>query len=330
MVSILTFWLVLSNSTLPVTPEKLFVAAMMSRIDWESLPPRRTTSAISRIWSKAWALMWVGSWLYFALNARTKFCTVSRLSVGSNRTMRTWPNAGLRQRLGDAQPLALERVGGDDVRLAEARDARRNRGEVVHVATEADIGKDLPAEGLEGVAEDLCVADSGIGVLVEQHRAARVEALVGIGGDIDALHHLVRHDAKRPRVAGIGDLDRGRAGVEQRYLRLLHERHDGERRVRAFLADHDVRPVLLQQPLGGLGRRQRAACRVLILDLELVAPGLVELFDRELNALLVLRAEIGARTRHREQPADLDHLVLGVAGIRGGEQDCRHAEAENG
>src|SRR6516165_4491481 len=39
------FWLCWSNSTLPVTPEKFYVAASVSRIDWESLPPRRTTSA---------------------------------------------------------------------------------------------------------------------------------------------------------------------------------------------------------------------------------------------------------------------------------------------
>ena len=34
------FWLVLSNSTLPVTPEKFFVVARVSRIDCASLPPR--------------------------------------------------------------------------------------------------------------------------------------------------------------------------------------------------------------------------------------------------------------------------------------------------
>ena len=107
---------------------------------------------------------------------------------------------------------------------------------------------------------------------------------------------------------GLGDLDRRRAGIEQRDLRLLDDRHDGERRVRAFLADDDVGLVLLDQALGGLRGGQRAAGRIFVLNDELVAvdAGLVELLERELDALLVLRAEIGARPRHREQRADLD------------------------
>jgi hypothetical protein len=40
MVSILVFWLFLSNSTLPVTPEKFLVVARVSRIDCASLAPR--------------------------------------------------------------------------------------------------------------------------------------------------------------------------------------------------------------------------------------------------------------------------------------------------
>src|SRR5207253_4740041 len=62
-------------------------------------------------------------------------------------------HAGLRQRLRDAQPLAFQRVGRDDVDFAETRDASGDRGEVVHVAAEADIGKHLSAERFEGFTE---------------------------------------------------------------------------------------------------------------------------------------------------------------------------------
>ncbi len=55
-------------------------------------------------------------------------------------------DAGLRERLGDLQALALERVGRDHVDLADAGDAGRDRGEVVDVAAEADVGQDLAAE----------------------------------------------------------------------------------------------------------------------------------------------------------------------------------------
>ena len=132
-------------------------------------------------------------------------------------------NASLGECLRDAQPLPLERVGRDHIHLAETGDASCDRGEVVHIATEADITQDFPAERLERVSEDLRITDARIGVFVEQHCRARVEALVSISGDVDALHDLVGHDAKRPRVAGIGDFDRGGACVEKRHLRLLHE-----------------------------------------------------------------------------------------------------------
>jgi len=49
-----------------------------------------------------------------------------------------------------------------------------------------------------------------------QENQHRVEALISIGSNVDALHHLVRHDAEHPRVAGIGDLDRGRAALSSR------------------------------------------------------------------------------------------------------------------
>ena len=117
-------------------------------------------------------------------------------------------DAGLRQRLGDLQALAFERIGRDHVDLAEAGDAGRDRGEVVDVAAEADVGEHLAAELGEGLVEHLGVADAGIGVLVEQHGGARVEPVVGVGRDVDALHHLVRHDAEGPGIAGLGDLDR--------------------------------------------------------------------------------------------------------------------------
>ena len=115
-------------------------------------------------------------------------------------------DAGLRERLRDLQALAFQRVGRNDVGLAGARDARRDRGEIVHVAAEADVRNDLAAELLERVLEHLGVADAGIGVLVEQHRGARIELVVGLRRDIDALHHLVRHDAERVGIARIGDL----------------------------------------------------------------------------------------------------------------------------
>ena len=77
--------------------------------------------------------------------------------------------------------------------------------------------------------------------------------------------------------------------------------------------------------------RRLAACeagsgeqaRVLVLDGELVAvdAGLVELLERELDALLVLRAEIGARPGHRKQRADLDRLVLRVRSPEGDARD---------
>ena len=120
-------------------------------------------------------------------------------------------------------------------------------------------------------------------------------------------------------------LMRRRAGIDQRHLGLLDDRHDGERRVRAFLADDDVGLVLVEQALGGLRGRQRRAGGIFILDGELVAvdAGLVELLERKLDALLVLRAEIGARSRHRQQRADLDRLVLRVRRADGGNRNER-------
>src|SRR5262249_61082211 len=72
------------------------------------------------------------------------------------------------------------------------------------------------------------------------------------------------------------------------------------------------------------------ACRILILDLEPVAvdPGLLDLLDRKLDALLILDPEIGTRPRHREQPPDLEHLVLRVRGFRGSEQSNAGSDAD--
>src|SRR5262249_40919663 len=67
-------------------------------------------------------------------------------------------------------------------------------------------------------------------------------------------------------------------------------------------------------------------------ELVTVDSGLVELLDRKLNTLLILYPEIRPGARHREQPADLDDLVLGMGSRRGGEQgDARgYADPENG
>src|SRR5215472_3401906 len=68
----------------------------------------------------------------------------------------------------------------------------------------------------------------------------------------------------------------------------------------------------------GLYCRQRAAARVLVFDLELVAVDarLVDQLERELDALLVLHAEIRSGAGDRQQRADLDGLVLRMQGRR--------------
>jgi hypothetical protein len=43
--------------------------------------------------------------------------------------------------------------------------------------------------------------------------------------------------------------------LSSRTFRLLHERHDWERRVRALFTKHDMGLLLLQEPLGCLCRR---------------------------------------------------------------------------
>ena len=122
--------------------------------------------------------MWVGVWLYFALKVCDEvlhdLALVGRIELDDAHVAErglagllleaerqpdraeldrlsaaALGHAGVRQRLGDPQTLALERVGGDDVDLAEAGDARRDRREVVDVAAEADIGEDLAAELLK-------------------------------------------------------------------------------------------------------------------------------------------------------------------------------------
>src|SRR5262249_2819257 len=90
------------------------------------------------------------------------------------------------------------------------------------------------------------------------------------------------------------------------------------------LPDDYIGLELLNQALGCLCRRQRSAGRIFILDLKLVAihPGLVELFKRKLDALLVLGTEIRARARYREKRADLDRLVLRIGRVAG----CQKAD----
>src|SRR5215472_13678583 len=51
----------------------------------------------------------------------------------------TLRDAGLGECLGDAQPLALERVGWNHVHLAKTGAARCDRGEVVHVAATSSM-----------------------------------------------------------------------------------------------------------------------------------------------------------------------------------------------
>jgi hypothetical protein len=81
----------LSKVILPVVTSTSLNFENCSRMDSESLAPRRTASATSRMVSYACALMCVGvrSAPYFAWNALTKSCTILRCSLGSNCTMRT-------------------------------------------------------------------------------------------------------------------------------------------------------------------------------------------------------------------------------------------------
>ena len=92
-----------------------------------------------------------------------------------------------------------------------------------------------------------------------------------------------------------------------------HDRHNGECRVRTFLADDHIGLELFDQALSRLRRGQRTARRIFILNFELVSvhARLIELIDCELGALLVLHTEIGAWARNRKQAADLDDFVGG-------------------
>src|ERR1700751_3815664 len=145
---------------------------------------------------------------------------------------------------------------------------------------------------------------------MQQNSSSGVQSLVCVGRNIDALHYLVRHDPEGPRIARVGDLNGGRASIEEWSLGLLHDWHHRQRRIRAFLANHYVWLILIEQTLRSLRRRQRAACRVFIVDVEFVAvyAGLIELVERKLDALLVLHAEVGTWAGNRKQPADLDDL----------------------
>src|SRR5215475_3620574 len=239
-------------------------------------------------------------------------------------------NPGLRQRLRDLQALPFKRIRRDHVDLSEASDAGGNRSEVVHLTAKPDVSDDLAPKLREGLVEYLGVADARIGVFVEQDGGTRVEVIVGVNGDVNALHDLVRHDAERPRIAWLRDLDRRRAGIDERDLRLRDRWHDSERRVGALFADDHVRLVLIDQAPGGLCRWQGAAGRIFILDGEPVAidASLVELFEGKLDTLLVLCAEIGARARNRQQPSDLDRFVLSEASRRGGHQADGSTESD--
>src|SRR6185369_9794755 len=71
-------------------------------------------------------------------------------------------DAGLCERLCDLQALAFQRIGRDDVNLAKAGDACRNRCKVIHVPAEADIVENLTTELGEGFRKHFCIADSRI------------------------------------------------------------------------------------------------------------------------------------------------------------------------
>jgi hypothetical protein len=201
----------------------------------------------------------------------------------SNRGLGLDP--GLRQCLRDLQALSFERIGRDHIDPSEASDAGGNGGEVVYFTAKTDFSDDLAAPPGEGLVEYLGVADARVGVFIKQDGRTRAEVIVGVGRDVNALHNLVRHNAEGPRIAGLGDLDRRRAGIDERDLRLRDRWHDGESCVRALLADDHVRLVLVDQALGCLCRRQGAACRVFILNGELVAidANLVDLVEGKLD-----------------------------------------------
>ena len=92
-----------------------------------------------------------------------------------------------------------------------------------------------------------------------------------------------------------------------------HDRHNGECRVRTFLADDHIGLELFDQSLSCLCRRQWTARRIFILNFELVSvhAGLIELIDCELGALLILHTEIGPWARNRKQTADLNDFFGG-------------------
>src|SRR5207247_2345372 len=68
---------------------------------------------------------------------------------------------------------------------------------------------------------------------------------------------------------------------------------------------------LLEHPLDGVGRLQRAARGILVLHLQLVTvDAALQLLERKIDAFLAHHAEIRARSRDRHQHADADDLVL--------------------
>ena len=145
----------------------------------------------------------VGSALYLALKAATKFlhhvALVGRIELHDAHVAErrlagllleaerqpdradldraaaaAFDDAGLRQRLGDLQALPFQRVGRDHVDLAEPGDARRDRGEVVDVAAEADVREHFAAELDEGLLEHLALP---MPALVFSYSSTAVRAL---------------------------------------------------------------------------------------------------------------------------------------------------------
>src|SRR5262249_7610729 len=122
-------------------------------------------------------------------------------------TAATFNDASLCQRLGDLQALAFQRVSRNHIDAAESSNTRGNCREVVHVAPETDVLKDLATQLFEGVGKYLGVADTGVGVLMQQDCRLRVYSFIIIGRKSHPREAFVGHNWKSLGVAWAGDFD---------------------------------------------------------------------------------------------------------------------------